>query len=235
MSQSNYNIPNQSAPNVRAQLNAVFGSIATNNSGSTAPSTTFAYQWWYDTSTSLLKMRNAANSAWINIARFDQSGGVFQLLDDTPIVTTSGTAAGLLGDQATATWVAGTSTTESLVSPAKVKAAVEALATVNTSTVLAAIAGASVGGVGTYIVAWNATTTEVAVGGTLAGSSLRYQTGFVGLSSPFTAKGGSSFGTTATAALSGTWRAIVHGGGRFEFQSDPAQFTWPPSLWLRIS
>jgi hypothetical protein len=128
MSQSNYNIPNQSAPNVRAQLNAVFGSIATNNSGSTAPSTTFAYQWWYDTSTDILKQRNAANSAWINIGTFDQSGGVFQVLDDTPVVTAGGAAAGLLGDQATATWEAGTSTTESLVSPAKVKAAVEALA-----------------------------------------------------------------------------------------------------------
>jgi hypothetical protein len=77
MSQSNYNIPNQSAPAVRAQLNAVFGSIATNNSGSTAPSTTFAYQWWYDTSTDTLKQRNAANSAWINIGTFDQSGGTF--------------------------------------------------------------------------------------------------------------------------------------------------------------
>jgi hypothetical protein len=77
MSQSNYNIPNQSAPAVRAQLNAVFGSIATNNSGSTAPSTTFAYQWWYDTSTATLKQRNAANSAWINIGTFDQSGGTF--------------------------------------------------------------------------------------------------------------------------------------------------------------
>jgi hypothetical protein len=77
MSQSNYNIPNQSAPAVRAQLNAVFGSIATNNSGSTAPSTTFAYQWWYDTSTDILKQRNAANSAWINIGTFDQSGGTF--------------------------------------------------------------------------------------------------------------------------------------------------------------
>jgi len=82
MSQSNYNIPNQSAPAVRAQLNAVFGSIATNNSGSTAPSTTFAYQWWYDTSTNLLKMRNAANSAWIDIALFDQTGGTFRILSD---------------------------------------------------------------------------------------------------------------------------------------------------------
>jgi hypothetical protein len=77
MSQSNYNIPNQSAPAVRAQLNSVFGSIATNNSGSAAPSTTFAHQWWYDTTTNILKQRNAANSGWIDIGTFDQTGGTF--------------------------------------------------------------------------------------------------------------------------------------------------------------
>jgi hypothetical protein len=77
MSQSNYNIPNQSAPAVRAQLNSVFGSIATNNSGSAAPSTTFAHQWWYDTTTNILKQRNAANSGWIDIGAFDQTGGTF--------------------------------------------------------------------------------------------------------------------------------------------------------------
>ena len=43
-------------------------------------------------------------------------------------MNTSGTQTGLLGDQSTATWEAGTGTTESLVSPAKVKAAIEALA-----------------------------------------------------------------------------------------------------------
>jgi hypothetical protein len=77
MAQSNYNIPNDSAPAVRAQLNSVFQSIATNNSGSAAPSTTFAHQWWYDTTTNILKQRNAADSAWIDIGTFDQTGGTF--------------------------------------------------------------------------------------------------------------------------------------------------------------
>lgn len=77
MAQSNYNIPNAGAPAVRTQLNDVFASIATNNSGATAPSTTFAYQWWYDTTANILKMRNAANSGWINIGTFDQTGGTF--------------------------------------------------------------------------------------------------------------------------------------------------------------
>ena len=77
MAQSNYNIPNDSAPAVRAQLNSVFQSIASNNSGGSAPATTFPHQWWYDTSTNILKQRNAANSAWINIGTFDQTGGTF--------------------------------------------------------------------------------------------------------------------------------------------------------------
>jgi hypothetical protein len=75
MAQSNYNVPNDSAPAVRAQLNTVFGSVASNNSGTTAPGTTFAYQWWYDTTTDILKMRNAADSGWIDVAEFDQGTG----------------------------------------------------------------------------------------------------------------------------------------------------------------
>jgi hypothetical protein len=77
MAQSNYNIPNDSAPAVRAQMNSVFQSIATNNSGTSAPSTTFPHQWWYDTTTNILKQRNAADSAWIDIGTFDQTGGTF--------------------------------------------------------------------------------------------------------------------------------------------------------------
>jgi hypothetical protein len=77
MAQSNYNIPNDSAPAVRAQLNSVFQSIATNNSGTAAPSTTFPHQWWYDTTTNILKQRNAADSDWIDIGTFDQSAGTF--------------------------------------------------------------------------------------------------------------------------------------------------------------
>jgi hypothetical protein len=48
-------------------LNAQLAAIASNNSGVTAPSTAFAYQWWADTTTGLLKIRNAANSAWVTV------------------------------------------------------------------------------------------------------------------------------------------------------------------------
>lgn len=77
MAQSNYNIPNDSAPAVRAQLNSVFESIATNNSGPTAPTTTFAHQWWYDTDQDILYKRNDTDSGWIVIAEFDTDTGKF--------------------------------------------------------------------------------------------------------------------------------------------------------------
>ena len=68
MSQHDYNIANGSGATVRADLNDVLGAIATNNSGATEPATLFANQWWFDTATNLLKIRNAANTAWVTVA-----------------------------------------------------------------------------------------------------------------------------------------------------------------------
>jgi hypothetical protein len=79
MSQADYNIANQSAPDVRSEMNTIFSAIATNNSGATAPTTTFAYQWWYDTTTNILKIRNAADDAWISFATFDQTNDTWYL------------------------------------------------------------------------------------------------------------------------------------------------------------
>jgi len=72
MSQHDFNIANQGFPAFRTDLNNGLTALATNSSGATAPSTTYAYQWWYDTTTNILKMRNADNDAWINFATFDQ-------------------------------------------------------------------------------------------------------------------------------------------------------------------
>ncbi len=51
------------------QTNDAINTLATNNSGASAPSTTYAYMLWADTTTGLLKQRNAANSAWIVVGR----------------------------------------------------------------------------------------------------------------------------------------------------------------------
>jgi len=128
MAQHDFDIANQSAPNFRSDLNDALEALASLSSGGTAPSTTYANMLWYDTANNILKMRSEADDAWISIGYLDQTANAFRVLDDTQVVNTSGSQTGLLGDQATATWETGTATTESLVSPAKVKAAIDALA-----------------------------------------------------------------------------------------------------------
>ena len=65
MAQHDYNIANQSGADFRADLNNALSAIVTVNSGATEPSTTFAHQLWVDTANSVLKIRNAADNAWI--------------------------------------------------------------------------------------------------------------------------------------------------------------------------
>ena len=67
MATHDYVIANGTGAAVRSDLNDALAAIVSNNSNSTAPATTFAYQWWADTTTGLLKIRNAANSAWVTV------------------------------------------------------------------------------------------------------------------------------------------------------------------------
>jgi len=66
---TDYVLANQSGANFRAELNSILAAIVSQNSGSTEPTTMYAYQWWVDSGVSpaLLKLRNSANSAWITI------------------------------------------------------------------------------------------------------------------------------------------------------------------------
>lgn len=67
MATHDYIIANGTGAAVRSDLNDAFAAIVSNNSNATAPATTYAYQWWADTTTGLLKIRNAANSAWVTV------------------------------------------------------------------------------------------------------------------------------------------------------------------------
>ena len=127
MSQHDFSIANQTASSARADINNGLQALASNNSGASAPSTTYANMFWYDTNNNILKMRNEANSAWIDVVYMNQSTGVTSILDNTPVVTSGGSVAGLIGDQLSSTWNTGTGTTESLISPAKLKGAVDNL------------------------------------------------------------------------------------------------------------
>tara|TARA_R110002153_G_scaffold37234_6_gene109379 strand:+ start:410 stop:880 length:471 start_codon:yes stop_codon:yes gene_type:complete len=71
MAQEDYDIANGSGAAVRADINQQLDAIVSNNSGSTEPPNTFPYQWWADSSSNKLKMRNGANSAWVIIGTLD--------------------------------------------------------------------------------------------------------------------------------------------------------------------
>jgi len=81
MATHDYIISNQGFPATRADINNALSAIVSNNSNSSAPSTTYAYQWWYDVSTTTLKFRNADNDAWISFATFNMTNDTVNLVD----------------------------------------------------------------------------------------------------------------------------------------------------------
>lgn len=83
------NIANQGFPAFRADLNSALVALVSNNSGTSAPTTTFADQWWYDTTNSILKKRNKDNDAWISVLTFNETtdalASVFGLVIGTDV------------------------------------------------------------------------------------------------------------------------------------------------------
>lgn len=74
MAQADYNIAaSPSGLNMRTEINQIFDSILTHNSGSTAPTVTKAFMMWVDTSNATyyyLKMRNHDNTAWVILGTY---------------------------------------------------------------------------------------------------------------------------------------------------------------------
>jgi microcystin-dependent protein len=67
MAQADGTIQNDTGANVRSDLNNNFSALFTNNSGASAPGTTFAYMWYADTTNNQLKIRNGANDGFITV------------------------------------------------------------------------------------------------------------------------------------------------------------------------
>ena len=78
MATHDYDLANASGASFRTDLNNCLDAIISNNSSSTAPSTTVAYMFWADTTDNVLKIRNSANNAWITLMQLDGT----QLLED---------------------------------------------------------------------------------------------------------------------------------------------------------
>jgi len=71
-------VANQSFPNVRQDLNDILEALATNFSADAEPTTTYPNQFWYETDTNLLYIRNEANDAWVTLASINQSSGEWE-------------------------------------------------------------------------------------------------------------------------------------------------------------
>lgn len=82
MSQHDYVIDNQSFPATRTDLNNALAAIVSQNAGASAPSTTYAYQLWYDTTNDTLKMRNSDDDAWIDLFDVNQTTDVATIAAD---------------------------------------------------------------------------------------------------------------------------------------------------------
>lgn len=184
MSQHDFDIANQTAPNARADINLALKALASNSSGSVAPTTTYANMTYYNTATNILYKRNEADSAWITLGTIDETVGTF---------TPSGERA--LATQAQAE--AGTDTA-TLMTPLRAAQAIAAL-----KDVMGTIASQSTGAVGTY--AFLGTdfnvTYELSPNSLYAGTGLRWAGLFGNLQSGgYTANGG--------LVGYGTWRCM---------------------------
>ena len=71
MATHDYVIDNGTGAAVRTDLNNALAAIVSNNSSSSEPSTKYAYQWWADTTTGILKIRNSSNNAWVELLQLD--------------------------------------------------------------------------------------------------------------------------------------------------------------------
>ena len=99
-SQDDYVIDNQTFPNFRADLNNNLEAIATNNSGTMEPTTTFPFMLWADTTAGVMKQRNAADTAFIDI--WNLSTGIPVNL---PAAIATGTVSTFAGTTAPTDWV----------------------------------------------------------------------------------------------------------------------------------
>lgn len=71
MSQNSVVIPNTSGAAFRTNVNNAFNTLITQNSGATAPTTTYAYMLWADTTLNLLRLRDSTNTNWLTLGPID--------------------------------------------------------------------------------------------------------------------------------------------------------------------
>ncbi len=68
MSQNDMTIINSGGLDVRQQIQLAIQALASNNSGAAEPTTTFPFMYWADEASDMLKLRNSANTGWVDFA-----------------------------------------------------------------------------------------------------------------------------------------------------------------------
>ena len=134
MSQHDMNIANQTASSARADINNALGALTTLQSGTSAPTTTFANQLWLDTNlvgagqtgnTSglyTLKRRNGANSGWQDMFYLDPDGSKGMALEQsTEIFNSVGAKVGQMITNSQNVWLTGTNTELRMITAADLK------------------------------------------------------------------------------------------------------------------
>ena len=92
MAEHDYVIANGTGAAVRADINNALAAVVSNNSKSSDPSTTFAYQWYVDTGDNTLYIRNSANNAWVAVSAVGGIGNANLGLLPAASPTITGTA-----------------------------------------------------------------------------------------------------------------------------------------------
>ncbi|PST24914.1 phage tail protein [Mesorhizobium loti] len=90
MAQHDMVVDNAPGLSVRTDINAALAALVSSSSGTVEPLTKVAGQLWFNTSSGLLSLRNAANTAWVGVA--SQLGGSITL---TSPLSFTGTSAGV--------------------------------------------------------------------------------------------------------------------------------------------
>ena len=120
MSQHDLDIANQLFPATRTDLNNALKALGSTSSGTSAPSTTYANQLWYDTANNKLYIRNEDNDANIEILVLDQTNdtveyfksdsirtGLIEFTDGTDCITLNASGNATVAGVCTATTFSG--------------------------------------------------------------------------------------------------------------------------------
>jgi microcystin-dependent protein len=97
MATHDYIINNDTAANVRADINNALAAIRSSNLSATEPANLYAGLFWFDTTNDELKLRNEANDGWIVMGKFSGNANT----SDTP----SGAILQFAGSSAPANWL----------------------------------------------------------------------------------------------------------------------------------